>query len=256
MLALSPTPTLPAPTLCCPVVELRQYALHPGQRETLIALFDREFVETQEATGMQVIAQFRDIDRPDVFTWLRGFPDMPSRAASLGAFYGGPVWAAHRATANATMISSDNVRLLRPALRGSGFELGDRPGPSTSVEPGLIVATIYTILAPAAQGFTEAFERVIVPELAASGVRPFALFETDPSPNTFPRLPVREGEHAFVWFARFGDVGEYDRWKTRLEGSRRWRETVRPLLDGNLQAPAEIWRLVPTARSRWIGAPR
>ncbi|PYQ18275.1 MAG: hypothetical protein DMF79_15470 [Acidobacteria bacterium] len=104
---------------CCPVIELRQYTLHPGQRDSLIALFDREFVETQEATGMRVIAQFRDLDRPDVFTWLRGFPDMPTRTASLGAFYGEPVWAAHRAAANATMVSTDNVRLLRPS-RGLG----------------------------------------------------------------------------------------------------------------------------------------
>src|SRR5207253_2339401 len=56
---------------CCPIVELRQYTLYPGQRETLISMFDREFLESQEAAGMQVIAQFRDIDRPDVFTWLR-----------------------------------------------------------------------------------------------------------------------------------------------------------------------------------------
>lgn len=31
-----------------PIVELRQYTLHPGKRDTLIELFDREFVETQE----------------------------------------------------------------------------------------------------------------------------------------------------------------------------------------------------------------
>lgn len=29
----------------CPIVELRQYRLQPGKRDTLIALFDREFVE-------------------------------------------------------------------------------------------------------------------------------------------------------------------------------------------------------------------
>lgn len=252
---ITPPPTPSPPVGCCPVVELRQYTLHPGQREALIALFDREFVETQEATGMQVIAQFRDIDRPDVFTWLRGFPDMTSRAASLGAFYGGPVWTAHRDAANATMISSDNVRLLRPARRDSGFELGNRPGVGSSAKPpGLIVATIYTLTAPAGQGFTEAFERVIVPELAASGVRPFAVFETEAAPNTFPRLPVREGESAFVWFARFADVAEYDRWKAGLESSPRWRQAVGPVLEGHLQAPAEVWRLAPTVRSRSIGS--
>jgi hypothetical protein len=61
---------------CCPVVELRQYTLRPGQRDVLVELFDREFVESQEAVGMELIGQFRDLDRPDRFVWLRGFPDM------------------------------------------------------------------------------------------------------------------------------------------------------------------------------------
>src|SRR5437870_12322186 len=38
---------------CCSIVELRQYTLHPGQRGVLIDLFDREFVESQEALGMK-----------------------------------------------------------------------------------------------------------------------------------------------------------------------------------------------------------
>ncbi len=236
---------------CCPVVELRQYTLHPGQRESLISLFDREFVETQEATGMQVIAQFRDIDRPDVFTWLRGFPNMPSRAASLGAFYGGPVWGAHKEAANATMISSDNVRLLRPARPQNGFTLAARPGPgATSIPPGLVVATIYTLAPAAAGGFPSFFEGTVAPRLKATGAEPVAVFQTDPSPNTFPRLPVREGEQAFVWFARFADVAAYDRYVAALAGDRRWAVEVQPALERKLQAPVEIWRLTPTARSR------
>src|SRR5688500_15848792 len=75
---------------CCPVVELRQYTLRPGQRDVLIELFDREFVESQEAAGMEITAQFRDLDRPDRFVWLRGFPDMERRRLALEAFYGGP----------------------------------------------------------------------------------------------------------------------------------------------------------------------
>src|ERR1035438_9159076 len=96
------------------VIELRQYTLHPRQRDVLIDLFDSEFVETQESVGMRVIGQFRDLDDPDRFVWLRGFADMASRALGLEAFYGGPVWAAHRAAANTTMNDSDNVLLLRP----------------------------------------------------------------------------------------------------------------------------------------------
>ena len=80
-----------------PVVELRQYTLRPGQRDVLIDLFDREFVESQEAEGMAIVGQFRDLDDPDRFVWIRGFGDMPSRARALAAFYGGPAWKAHRA---------------------------------------------------------------------------------------------------------------------------------------------------------------
>ncbi|PYK42992.1 MAG: hypothetical protein DME46_08650, partial [Verrucomicrobia bacterium] len=68
------------PVTCCPVVELRQYTLHPGKRDVLIDLFDREFVETQEAVGMKVIGQFRELGHPNHFVWLRGFRDMTSRA--------------------------------------------------------------------------------------------------------------------------------------------------------------------------------
>src|SRR5438552_17461258 len=80
----------PIAETCCPIVELRQYTLHPGKRDVLIDLFDREFVEPQEALGMKVIGQFRDLERPDCFVRLRGFSDMPSRKQMLADFYGGP----------------------------------------------------------------------------------------------------------------------------------------------------------------------
>lgn len=242
--------------VCCPVVELRHYTLHPGERDTLIALFEREFIETQEAAGMQVIAHFRDIDRPDVFTWLRGFADMPARAAALRAFYEGPVWAAHRDAANRTLIDSDDVRLLRPISDGSGFVLDDTERPargSPVVRQELIVCTIYTLTEAAAAGFADVFERRIVPVLTANGATPLAVFETEPSANNFPRLPVREGEHAFVWFARFPDAAAYDRHVALLEGSRDWRESVRPVLDRQLEARVEVWRLTPASRSHLPG---
>src|SRR6267142_1534331 len=114
-------PDAESPQTCSPIVELRQYTLHPGKRHLLIDLFDREFVEPQEALGMRVIGQFRDLDNRNRFVWLRGFSDMSSRARALEDFYGGPVWKAHREAANATMVDSDNVLLLRPAHPISGF---------------------------------------------------------------------------------------------------------------------------------------
>src|SRR2546423_12517230 len=81
---------------CCEVLELRQYTLKPGQRDALITLFDRYFVESQEAMGMTVVGQFRDRQRSDRFVWVRGFSDMESRRTALASFYESPMWAAHR----------------------------------------------------------------------------------------------------------------------------------------------------------------
>ena len=103
-------------------------------RDVLIELFEREFVESQEALGMTLVGQFSDLDDPNRFVWLRGFADMTTRAQALHDFYGGPVWRAHREAANETMIDSDNVLLLRPARPASGFSLdnAERQTPGAS----------------------------------------------------------------------------------------------------------------------------
>src|SRR5438552_4295745 len=145
-------PSAPAPeTSWSLIVELRQYSLHPGKRDVLIDLFDSEFIESQEALGMRVIGQFRDLDDPDRFVWLRGFGDRSSRAQGLQGFYGGPVWMQHRDAANATMIDSDNVLLLRPARWASGFSrVGSLRPPRGSTRPrsGHVLASIYSIGEP------------------------------------------------------------------------------------------------------------
>ena len=55
------------PQTCCLIVELRQYTLYSGHRNVLIELFNREFVESQEALGMKIIGQFRELDNPNRF---------------------------------------------------------------------------------------------------------------------------------------------------------------------------------------------
>ncbi|HET6907441.1 MAG TPA: NIPSNAP family protein [Rhodanobacteraceae bacterium] len=234
-----------------PIVELRQYTLHPGARETLIELFDREFVETQEACGMKVIGQFRDLDDPDRFVWLRGFPDMPARARALAAFYGGPVWKAHRNAANATMIDSDNVLLLRPVAPDAGFDLADAtraPVGRREISEELVVATLYVFDAPVDREFLDFFAREIEPVLVASGAPPRAQFVTEYAANNFPALPVREGEHVFAWFAGFADHAAYARHLAALTASPEWRVLV-PALRRQLLAPPQTLRLAPTARS-------
>lgn len=105
----------------CAVVELRQCTSRPGRRDTLIELFGREFVESQQACGMRLFGQFRDLDDPDRFVWRRGFRDMHERARALAGLHVGPIWSVHREAANATMVDSDDVLLPRPSRAGTGF---------------------------------------------------------------------------------------------------------------------------------------
>ena len=241
--------------LCCPVVELRQYTLHAGKRDILIDLFDREFVESQEALGMTIIGQFRALDHPDRFVWLRGFRDMTSRAKALNDFYSGPVWKTHREAANSTMSDSDNVLLLRPALPTSGFSLENMKRPpvgSDEAPTSMVVATVYYFADPVASDFISFFERTLTPVATTLGATVSAYFVTENSENTFRALPVRAGENVFVWFSTFQDSAAYENYVTALSQSERWREASVGLTHYFDRAP-EVLKLSPTARSQLRG---
>lgn len=239
-----------------PIVELRQYTLHPEKRDTLIDLFDREFVETQEAVGIQVIGQFRNLDDPNQFVWLRGFNNMSARKESLRVFYSGPVWKAHRDAANATMIDSDNVLLLRLAHPTSGFSLENKhrlPIGSSAVHDGFMTATIYYFDKPVDSNFVSYFENTIQLALIVAGAKILAYFVTEDSPNTFPALPVREGENVFVSFGGFQDQAAYERHVAELAESKLWNKEISKSLKRRLKRKPGVLRLTPTSRSRLTG---
>lgn len=235
-------------TANCQIVELRRYALRPGARETLIEVFDRELVEPQEAVGMYLLGQFRDLDDPDAFVWIRGFSEMEARRRALEAFYGGPVWKKHSAAANATMLAVDNVLLLRP-LSGLELDTDERPAPgSAAPQPGMIAVTIYP-LAAASGDFPEFFSREVEPSLRGAGISVLATYATEHSQNTYPALPVRgDGDH-FVWMTMFADEADHARHVAELERSSLWGDRISHALARQLRGEEEVLRLTPTARS-------
>src|SRR6185295_8892312 len=123
------------------VVEFRNYIMQPGQRDVLIDIFERHFIEPQEALGVHVLGTFRNIDSPDRYVWLRGFVDLETRYAALDGFYTGHVWKAHREQANATMIDSDDVLLVRPISGDLTRDPATRPPIGAWAPDSLIVAT-------------------------------------------------------------------------------------------------------------------
>ena len=108
------------------LLDLRQYTLFGGRRDQLVTLFRHEFVAPQDALGAWVLASHCDLDDPDRFFWLRAFADREHRQQALERFHGGLIWAARKQFANATIVDSDNVLLLRPLQAFSSASNGRR----------------------------------------------------------------------------------------------------------------------------------
>jgi hypothetical protein len=234
----------------CSVVELRQYTLHAGARETLISLFESEFIQPQEAIGMPVFGPFFDLEDPNRFVWMRGFPAMAERKRMLAAFYEGPVWKAHREAANATMLDSDNVLLLRPARSPAAESAAHILGDPALQRHSLLLANIHYVMSEAIDAFAEFFNQKMRPCLAATGAHILASFQTENAPNTFPRLPVREGETVFIWFAAFPDMSHYRQHLAALRAGLDWREHAPENLLHQFARKPEVLLLAPTPHSQ------
>jgi hypothetical protein len=234
------------------IVELRQYLLRRDRREELIALFDREFVETQEALGIRVIGQFRDIDRRNHFVWLRGFGDHDARGQALASFYGGPVWREHRTAANATMIDSDDVHQLRaiqepePQLRIRHANDRDADGNRGSI---LIVVSHRC-----RDDHDQLIRRLLIPTVEQAGVRTLALYETDLTENSFPALPVRSA-NVLVWIAGSDTSDALEEAALQVSIARRALQD-HATTNGHDEILLDILRLEPTRRSCLNGGDR
>ncbi|AJT69797.1 hypothetical protein T261_8202 [Streptomyces lydicus] len=232
------------------VIELRQYTLRPGRRDELIELFDREFVETQEETGMVVLGQFRDLDDPNRFVWLRGFRNMAVRHRALTAFYGGPVWAEHGSRANATMVDSDDVRLLRPLSAESGFAVcpSKRPQPGAPAPNRFVSATIWSFPPGRPDGIALVRDGLL-PVLHKTGPAPLAFLTTETAHNTFARLPVRTGENIAAVFTSYPDESACRRHLAEVQAHPLIADEVLPGIGREQTAAPLTLRLAPTGRS-------
>ena len=213
-----------------PIVELRQYDLVPGTRDTLIGIFDSHLVEGQEMQEMAIIGQFRDLDNPDSFVWLRGFDDMEARKRALAGFYSGPVWMANRDAANATMLRFDNVLPAAAGLAGSRLcarhcraaggrlERRMRGRPDRRQHP----ARCATIV----DAFAQWHRENMLPLIEEAGAEVVGVFVTEPAENTYPALPVHTDRKVLAIFSRFADAAAQERTRLALAASPQWAAAV------------------------------
>jgi hypothetical protein len=71
---------------------MRTYKLRPGARERFLEVFRAKSSPEHARLGIPILGPFLSVEDPDVFFFMRGFPDLPSREPMKARFYEGELW--------------------------------------------------------------------------------------------------------------------------------------------------------------------
>jgi hypothetical protein len=74
------------------IVEMRTYRIKPGLRARFVEIFRAKSMPAHAEIGMKILGPFLSVEDPDVFFFMRGFPDLESREPMKAKFYEGRLW--------------------------------------------------------------------------------------------------------------------------------------------------------------------
>jgi hypothetical protein len=74
------------------IVEMRTYRTKPGKRAEFLEIFRSKSIPAHDEIGMKILGPFLSVEDPDVFFFMRGFPDLTSREPMKAKFYEGELW--------------------------------------------------------------------------------------------------------------------------------------------------------------------
>lgn len=74
------------------IIEMRTYKTKPGKRSQFLEIFTSRSIPAHRDIGMKIIGPFLSIEDPDVFFFMRGFPDLATREPMKARFYEGELW--------------------------------------------------------------------------------------------------------------------------------------------------------------------
>lgn len=74
------------------IVEMRTYRTKPGCRSKFLEIFRSKSMPAHAEIGMKILGPFLSIEDPDIFFFMRGFPDRDSREPMKAKLYEGELW--------------------------------------------------------------------------------------------------------------------------------------------------------------------
>jgi hypothetical protein len=97
------------------IVEMRTYKLKPGKRSEFLEIFRTKSMPAHAEIGMRIAGPFPSLEDPDVFFFMRGFPDLASREPMKAKFYEGELWKRELEGVLMPMIEKYEVVLVEDA---------------------------------------------------------------------------------------------------------------------------------------------
>jgi NIPSNAP len=91
------------------IVEMRTYRIKPGMRGEFLEIFRTRSLPEHQKIGMKIRGPFLSVEDPDVFFFMRGFPDLESRQPMKDRFYEGELWKRELETRLMPMIEKYDV---------------------------------------------------------------------------------------------------------------------------------------------------
>ena len=196
-------------------VELRVYSAKAESRDRFLDYFEEHYLESQEVLGMRIWGQFRDLETPTHFVWVRGFRDMEQRKEGLARFYTSPMWQETSIEVGKMLAGpARHVHFLEPVSKKHRFADDLRRPPLMAEEPererpGHVVAQVFEIGDRSYDEVVATLEQSHIPAWCDAGASSLGLFRTNQEPNNFPALSVLD-EEVVVWFFTVSGRSVYD----------------------------------------------
>ena len=193
------------------VLELRNYLLKPNMADEFNSYFNKHFVKPMTELSGYTLGQFQIKGVNDRFVWLRGFTDMSIRVKFLNDFYINSLsWKEFGSGANAMMINSDNVYLLRPLTKGKNAAEQSETINSNflQTDKGITVIDFY-ICNSTLDKTIDLFNTSYLPFLKTLNIEDISLWVSEMTENDFPRLPVFQDKNLLVTISNYKNEKEY-----------------------------------------------
>jgi hypothetical protein len=94
------------------IIEMRTYRTKPGMRSRFLEMFRSKSMPAHAEIGMKILGPFLSIEDPDVFFFMRGFPDVASREPMKAKFYEGRLWKEELESIMLPMLEKYEVALV------------------------------------------------------------------------------------------------------------------------------------------------